>query len=174
MGKKTGLKIKEIDSSHWTIKKQSLPSSSHLTLRIIDGTSLLASDVITGKSDPVCFVYLSYPGSEEPNLDNAVQQQSCVTPKTDLTENKECFPLNDNEETEKENNLVTRVEKEEIPVVMTKVCATTTDPIWNEDIYFPIEITTIKDLIDLKVINIPIIYCHYFFILFSFSDIYSC
>lgn len=152
MGKKTGLKVKEVDSSHWTIKKVCPPSSSHITLRIIDGTNLLASDVVTGKSDPMCFVYLSYPGLEEPNLDKVAQQQLTVTPKTDSIEQRECFPLNDNVESPaKEYNIDKGFDKEDTPVVMTKVCATTTDPIWNEDIYFPIEIITLKELLELKV-----------------------
>ena len=171
MGKKTGLKVKEIDSSHWTIKKVSPPSSSHITLRIIDGTNLLASDVVTGKSDPICFVYLSYPGSEEPNLDKVIQQQSAVTPRTDLIEQKECFPLNDNEESpaKEYNNLEKSFDKEDIPVVMTKVCATTTDPIWNEDIYFPIEVTTMKELSELKVCIIKF----FNFFIYNFVPLYQ-
>ena len=37
------------------------------------------------------------------------------------------------------------------PIVMSKVCYDTCDPIWNEELFFPIEVVDLKTILDLKI-----------------------
>lgn len=111
--RKTGLKaappVSKDHFSNNTIKRN-FPHSS-LVVRILDGTQLLASDLETGKSDPVCFVWVG-PLDEHPKIEQMTHPQPRI--------------------------------------LQTSVAPTTTDPIWNEELIFPIDMSTIQlaDLIN--------------------------
>jgi hypothetical protein len=109
---KTGLKHRDVSKDHFSSGKSTIvPQFSRLVITFIEGTNLLASDVETGKSDPVCFVWCG-PTDQTPNLDTADDHASGI--------------------------------------LKTTVCRTTCDPIWNEDVVFPLEVSDINSLADLK------------------------
>eukprot|EP01038_Epipyxis_sp_PR26KG_P015682 gene15682-21216_t len=101
--RKSGLKTRDVSKTHFSSGiNNNQHTFSRLVLRIIDGTSLLASDVQTGKSDPVCFIWCGMLSEDPPKLE-------------ELTTNEN--------------------------VLVTKVCPTTCDPIWNEDVIFPLDLS---------------------------------
>ncbi len=109
---KTGLKHRDVAKDHFSSgKSQNVPNFSRLVITFIEGKSLLASDVETGKSDPVCFVWCG-PADETPDLNTTDDENSGI--------------------------------------LKTKVCPTTTDPIWNEDVVFPLDFNDINVLSSLK------------------------
>jgi len=87
------------------------PPFSRLVIRFLEGKDLLASDIETGKSDPVSFVWCG-PINETINLEEAD------------------FP--------------------ESGILRTSVCRTTINPIWNEDVIFPLDVTEIKSFNEMK------------------------
>lgn len=111
---KKGLEVRNVPKhSKYSGISQVKYDFSRLDVRFLQGKSLLASDVLTGKSDPVCFVWIG-PGSEE------------IT-KDDLA----C---------------------EDKGILHTKVCQTTVDPIWNEDIIFELPTLDINELSYFKLV----------------------
>lgn len=71
MGKnKTLLKVRPVAKDHFSSGKVKAPGSdlTRCVVRVFDGESLLASDAETGKSDPVCFIWVG-PDSAEPVWD---------------------------------------------------------------------------------------------------------
>lgn len=109
---KRGLKTRDVAKDHFSSGiVQDEPHFSRLIVRFIEGKNLLASDVETGKSDPVAFVWCG-PNTEQPNLDEA-----------DIPESG---------------------------ILKTSVCPTTVNPIWNEDVIFPLDITEIAALAEMK------------------------
>jgi hypothetical protein len=61
MGKnKTLLKVRPVAKDHFSSGKVKAPGSdlTRCVVRVFDGESLLASDAETGKSDPVCFIWV--------------------------------------------------------------------------------------------------------------------
>lgn len=113
MTRKTGLqpgpRVSRDHFSNNTAPKSVL--NTRLVVRIIDGASLLASDLDTGKSDPVCFAWCG-PSDELPSVDD-----------------------------------MTREDYKR--VLSTSVRPGTTDPIWNEELVFPIDAatTSLSDLL---------------------------
>lgn len=68
MSKKKGLKVRDVAKDHFSSGVNiNDPKFSRLIIRIIEGSRLLASDVETGKSDPVCFLWVG-PISENPKV----------------------------------------------------------------------------------------------------------
>ena len=116
MSRKTGLRAGPIVSkdhfSHNAARELKDYPNSRLVVRILDGSRLLASDLETGKSDPVCFVWYG-PQDEMPSTESMVRED----------QNR---------------------------ILKTSVCPTTVDPIWDEELAFPIDMSTIKlaDLIN--------------------------
>ena len=110
MSKKSGLSSNPLVSkSHFSFNAtRELKTSSHsrLILRIMSGSSLLASDVETGKSDPVCFAWYG-PSDSIPTAQKIIQPGHVRT-------------------------------------LPTSICPTTTDPIWNEELVFPIDFSTLS------------------------------
>mmetsp|Transcript_5595 Transcript_5595/g.9183 ORF Transcript_5595/g.9183 Transcript_5595/m.9183 type:complete len:687 (-) Transcript_5595:185-2245(-) len=108
---KKGLKVRDVDKDHFSSGVKDEPTFSRLVIRFLEGKSLLASDIETGKSDPVAFVWV---GSNEdtPDLSSAEEAESGI--------------------------------------LKTRVCPTTVDPIWNEDVIFPMDVSEIDQLLDLK------------------------
>lgn len=56
---KNGLKFREVSKDHFSsnLNKKDV-SFTQLIVRLLRGHSLLASDIQTGKSDPVCFIWI--------------------------------------------------------------------------------------------------------------------
>lgn len=114
---KTGLKFREVSKDHFSSNlssRQSLPFT-HIVVRLLHGSNLLASDVSTGKSDPVCFLWVGQIDAV-PNFD--------FNTKTGKAKDAHVFT--------------------------SKVCHTTVDPIWNEDITLPIIFDDINAILTMK------------------------
>jgi hypothetical protein len=159
---KTGLKVKEVSKDHFSsnLNKKDVLPCSHLIVRLLQGFRLLASDVETGKSDPVCF--LKVVSIEDPAstiMSDAGWKQPAVS-ITSFTShlrksNKTALP------SDSASAITTSWNRDSIEslhniklgtVYMSKVCQTTVDPIWNEDIIIPIPIHDINDLFSSKLI----------------------
>ena len=113
---KTGLKGRTVSKNHFSSSSQIKSNDSELSkivITFLDGNNLLASDLNTGKSDPVGFVWCGYESSTEslPQWDD--------------------------------------YNKPESGIILTNVCNTTCDPIWNEELTFPIEIPRIECISDI-------------------------
>lgn len=109
---KRGLKIRDVAKDHFSSGiVQSEPHFSRLVIRFLEGKDLLASDIETGKSDPVAFVW--------------------------------CGPIND-------APILDEADLPESGILRTSVCPTTINPIWNEDVIFPLDITDIKSFTEMK------------------------
>jgi hypothetical protein len=165
---KTGLKIRDVDKNHWSAnKKQIKPSVTQVTVRVLEGKSLLASDTETGKSDPQCFVWLCSDDHEDPDLDlaAALANNSTLPPSSspmppllekEEQENEDNENMNNND-TNESNKVVEPFSPERpaptlsVPVLLSKVCYTTTDPQWNDDLTFPIDLYDVPSLVGLKI-----------------------
>ena len=109
---KRGLKSRDVSRDHFSSGiVLDEPKFSRLIVRFIEGKDLLASDISTGKSDPVSFVWCG-PVGESPNLEEADMPESGI--------------------------------------LRTSVCPTTVNPIWNEDVIFPLDVTDILSFLDMK------------------------
>jgi hypothetical protein len=109
---KRGLKHRDVAKEHFSSGVvQSEPKFSRLVVRFLEGKNLLASDIETGTSDPIAFVWCG-PCNELPRLEEADLQESGI--------------------------------------LRTRVCKRTINPIWNEDVIFPLDISNIKELMDTK------------------------
>ena len=110
MSRKTGLRAGPVVSrdhfSHNLAREVKEYPNSRLIVRILDGSNLLASDLETGKSDPLCFVWYG-PVDELPSPETIVQEGQSR-------------------------------------VLKTSVRPTTTDPIWDEELSFPIDMSSVK------------------------------
>jgi hypothetical protein len=114
MSKKKGLKTRDVSKEHFSSGvKLHEPKVSRLVVRMLQGKDLLASDVETGKSDPVAFLWLG-----------PLQEQ---------------VDVNDDSRNGGKYNFL-----------LTKVCPTTIDPIWNEDLLFELDILSLTSLLELK------------------------
>ncbi|KAJ1420699.1 hypothetical protein B484DRAFT_128474, partial [Ochromonadaceae sp. CCMP2298] len=110
IGKK-GLKVRDVDKHHFSSGIVKEPQYSRFVVRFIEGKRLLASDIETGKSDPVAFVWCG--GLEDtPDLADADNAESGI--------------------------------------MKTEVCPTTVDPIWNEDVVFPLDMSDVRGLADTR------------------------
>ena len=104
--------------------KQAPMKGTHLVVTVIDGKGLLASDAWSGKSDPICFLWCGpYPENMEGNDGSDAHM--------DATTFDECGPLG---------------------ILRTKTCTQTLDPVWNEELIFPLAIEEINSLTKLRVI----------------------
>jgi hypothetical protein len=58
---KTGLKSREVSSDHFSsgVKKNDEIKSTRCVIHLLEAKDLLASDLETGKSDPICFMAIS-------------------------------------------------------------------------------------------------------------------
>ena len=113
---KTGLKGRTVSKNHFSSSSQIKSNDSELSkivITFLDGNNLLASDLNTGKSDPIGFVWCGYESSSDslPQWDD--------------------------------------YNKLESGIILTNVCNTTCDPIWNEELTFPIEIPSIECINDI-------------------------
>ena len=118
---KTGLKVRDVAKDHFSsgVVSNNLDYSGfNLVIRFLNGESLLASDVETGKSDPICFIWCGSSQEEPPPLDKLDEESKKV---------------------------------EDCRVLTTNVCYTTTDPIWNENIIYPLDVHDIDTLANLVV-----------------------
>ena len=71
---KTGLKFTNVSKDHWSVQKTIKPTNTFITVRLIEGKQLLASDLETGKSDPVCFGWCSsVADANPPDLDRFIE-----------------------------------------------------------------------------------------------------
>eukprot|EP01031_Cornospumella_fuschlensis_P034543 gene34543-41824_t len=115
---KTGLKVKDVSKDHFSSGSTgNAPKFSRLVVRIVEAKQLLASDVETGKSDPICFVWCGY-NDESPNVEQATEHGDGGEQQTRW--------------------------------VATSVCYTTTDPVWNQDIVFPLDISDVMSLSQMR------------------------
>lgn len=111
--KKRGLKIKEVSrSSEYSGIDQNPLTHTRFVVRFNEGKNLLASDVLTGKSDPICFVWFGR-CTESPDPDDAGEGYGCR-------------------------------------ILRTKVCRTTLDPIWNDELVFPLDASEMSSWSDMK------------------------
>lgn len=75
MSKKQGLKVRDVSKDHFSSgKNHNEPKFSRLVVRMLEGSNLLASDITTGKSDPVCFLWLG-PISETPVVEKLASEE---------------------------------------------------------------------------------------------------
>lgn len=129
---KTGLKSRDVKKDHFSSGVNANdPKCSRLVVRILDGTNLLASDIETGTSDPICFVWC---GFDDETPDAMVSPAKSPTHEDKLDET-----LGD-------------TEKVETRWLTTSVAQRTTNPIWNEDIVFPIDASDIMSLANMKML----------------------
>lgn len=111
--KKNGLHVNSVSKDHWSVGGHvAKTEGTRLVVTILHGKGLLASDAYNGKSDPICFLWCG-PSPVLPLRDNAVDDFMAVT------DEDECA---------------------NIGILRTKVCPTTLEPIWNEDIIFPLTV----------------------------------
>lgn len=97
---KRGLKIRDVAKDHFSSGiVQSEPHFSRLVVRFLEGKELLASDIETGKSDPVSFVWCG-PINDTPNLEEADLPESgilrtsvCPTTISPIWNEDVIFPL---------------------------------------------------------------------------------
>lgn len=121
--KKTGLNVTSVSKDHWS-SRGGMPKveGTRLVVTILNGKGLLASDVLTGKSDPICFLWCGLPiVSSAP--------KSTVDEFMEVTDEDECA---------------------KIGILRTKVCPTTLEPVWNEDIVFPLAVDDTYSLAQLR------------------------
>jgi len=108
VSKKKGLKIKEVSrTSKFSGIDQNPLKHTRFVVRFNEGKNLLASDVLTGKSDPICFVWFG-PSAQSPDPDDIDEK------------------------------------------LRTKVCRTTLDPIWNDELVFPLDASEMPSWSDMK------------------------
>jgi C2 domain len=121
--KKTGLNVTSVSKDHWS-NRGGTPKveGTRLVVTILNGKGLLASDVLTGKSDPICFLWCGLPTVSTASKSN-------VDEFMDVTDEEECA---------------------KIGILRTKVCPTTLEPIWNEDIIFPLAVDDTYSLTQLR------------------------
>jgi hypothetical protein len=121
--KKTGLNVTSVSKDHWS-NRGATPKvgGTRLVVTILNGKGLLASDVLTGKSDPICFVWCGLPIV-------STASKIAVDEFMDITDEEECA---------------------KIGILRTKVCPTTLEPVWNEDIVFPLAVDDTYSLTQLR------------------------
>jgi hypothetical protein len=68
---KSGLKSREVSSDHFSsgVKKEDEIKSTRCVIHLLEAKDLLASDIETGKSDPICFIAISQQNSR-PNWED--------------------------------------------------------------------------------------------------------
>lgn len=75
---KSGLRSRSASPNHYSnVRKVELPIYSHINVRLMSGESLLASDIETGKSDPIGFVWIG-PSNVVPNFDGFMEVGSGI------------------------------------------------------------------------------------------------
>lgn len=122
---KSRLKSREVNPTHFSSGvKRNENDQSRLVVRFLDGQNLLASDVETGKSDPIGFIWCGSIGEKLPLLDS-LDSLPLLTSKT--------YMNNYNN-----SGNVTTSGTVGGGIMKTKVCPCTVDPIWNEDVIVPI------------------------------------
>jgi C2 domain len=123
--KKTGLSVTNVSKDHWSFGgKKAKSDGTRLVVTILRGKGLLASDTLTGKSDPISFIWC---GPSELSTDVGVANDDFM----DATDEKECINMG---------------------IFRTQVCPRTLEPVWNEDIVFPLSITDSYSLSHLRCI----------------------
>lgn len=123
--KKSGLQVSNVSKDHWSVGGHvAKAEGTRLVVTILHGKGLLASDIYTGKSDPICFLSCG-PSHTLSSKDNATDDYMATT------DEDECA---------------------NIGIFRTKVCATTLEPIWNEDIIFPLTVGDTFSLSQLRCI----------------------
>lgn len=81
MGWKTLLKSKEVDANHWSSGKGDDLNCNRCIIRVLEAADLLSSDAETGKSDPICFLWVG-PQDEYPSFDiNNLENNGVLTTK---------------------------------------------------------------------------------------------
>ena len=183
---KTGLKHTNVSRDHWSVQKTLKPTNTFITIRLIEGKRLLASDMENGKSDPVCFGWCSSVSEPNPpDIDGFIEQNNIgeldrrVDPPVytalvtnaspfltalltatqgdnldDTLDSIDILPREGGDSPAAKAPLASNHHEEfmyDTPIVMSKVCYNTCDPIWNEELFFPIEIVDLKTLLDLKI-----------------------
>ena len=123
--KKTGLQVNKVSKGHWSVGGHiAKTEGTRLVVTFLYGKGLLASDLFTGKSDPICFIWCGPSDSNIPG-DNMANDFMAITDINECTN---------------------------IGILRTKVCPTTLEPIWNEDIIFPLAVDDIYSLSNLRCI----------------------
>ena len=124
--RKSGLTVVPVSKDHFSSGSNKSPiTSTHVLLTIIDGGGLLASDTFNGKSDPICFVWC---GS---------------MPQADTTSS---YPDNSFMYTTDEEECIKK------GILKTSVCNATLEPIWKEDLIFPLVLADIHSLSLIKLL----------------------
>ena len=121
--KKTGLSVTSVSRDHWSFGGNKVKfDGTRLVVTVLRGKGLLASDVLTGKSDPISFVWC---GPSEVSVTTGASNDDFM----DTTDERECI---------------------ERGIFRTQVCPRTLEPVWNEDIIFPLSITDSYSLSHLR------------------------
>lgn len=169
--RKWGLKKGEpVSRNHFSsnIKRNNI-NYSRLVVRVLEGKNLLASDIETGKSDPVCFCWVG--GVDEtPNWD--VTATNGRGPGGDHNLEHQLEQLHQGEDGFDDNIRETYTGgggKQKLQqgqgqggnsglddniqrVFLSKCCKTTIDPIWNEDVLVPVNISDMNGLVNMNCI----------------------
>jgi hypothetical protein len=142
MTKKSGLKVRDVSKDHFSSGVKNEPKFSRIVVRIIECKQLLASDVETGKSDPICFIWCGFK-HEHPTIQALLGED-----KQGGIEGEQAAGAGadgENKQGDEENH--------ETNVLHTSVCYTTTDPMWHEeDKIFPIDPEEVDQLANMKLI----------------------
>ena len=126
--KKSGLDVTPVSKDHWSSNlKKPLVTGSHVMVTVIDGKGILASNTFDGKSDPLCFLWLGPPAADMEGNDG--DDAFMYT-----TDDEECAGLG---------------------ILRTNVKYGTLEPVWNENIVFPLVLEEVNSLNKLRLI----LYC---------------
>ena len=136
--KKTGLSVTSVSKDHWSVGGHVAKTEGcRLVVTILHGKGLLASDVFTGKSDPICFLWCG----------------PAVVPSASAAINRPTSAAAAPNDEANEIMAETDIDKcAALGILRTNVCPTTLEPVWNEDIVFPLSIDDTYSLSQLRVI----------------------
>ena len=126
--KKSGLDVTPVSKDHWSsnLKKPAV-TGSHVMVTVIDAKGLLASNTYDGKSDPLCFLWLGPPAAYMEGNDGSDAFM-------DTTDDEECMARG---------------------ILRTSMKPGTLEPVWNENIFFPLALEEVNSLNKLRLL----IYC---------------
>jgi len=100
---KPGLRGRDVAKDHFSsgLTDPADTSESRLIIRVLEGRSLLASDVETGKSDPICFIWFGSASEDAPSLEDleknpsVLQTQVCPVTTDPIWNENVTFKLGD-------------------------------------------------------------------------------
>jgi hypothetical protein len=123
-------------------------STTRLVVRLMAGRDLLASDVMTGKSDPVCFVWCCSNDVSSHPFNRPPGRFPSHRPVVLGREQEANMWVDDIIAKEAEEAKAAGEEQPRSRVQMTSVCHETCDPRWDVDLVYPLHITSLEDILE--------------------------